>query len=126
MNNTISNEQNKRFSKVQEELKRLLSIIMCSVEEQAEGFDSIISTSNNPEDIKIAEELNKSIQKLDKSAQEYVQNIGIPSKTQISSKNKENISTTKVVHINPIVNNVKSKNSDTTIAKSKDDFDIEH
>ena len=128
-NNTISNQQNQRFSKVQEELKRLLSIIMYKVEEQAEGFDSIIANSNNPEDIKIAEELNKSTKKLDESAQEYVQNIGISSKPHTSSKNKENtknISTTRVNSINPIVNNVKSKDSNITLTKKIDDFDIEH
>lgn len=58
-NNAISNEQNKRFSEVQEELKRLLSIIMCSVEEQAEEFDSIISNSDDPEIIKTAEILKQ-------------------------------------------------------------------
>lgn len=58
-NNAISNEQNKRFSEVQEELKRFLSIIMCSVEEQAEEFDSIISNSDDPEIIKTAEILKQ-------------------------------------------------------------------
>ena len=128
-NNAISNQKNQRFSKVQEELKRLLSIIMYSVEEQVDSFDTIMSNSNNPEDIKIAEELDKSSKKLDKSAQEYVQSIGIPSKPHISSKKKEdviNISTTKVTTINPIINNVKSKDSNITISKSRDDFDIEH
>ena len=124
-NNAISNQKN-RFSKVQEELKRLLSIIMYSVEEQSEGFESIISNSDNPEVIKIAEELDKSTKKLDKSAQEYVQSIGIPSKPKVSSKNIKSASTTKVNNIKPIVSNVKSKDSNTTIAKNIDDFDIEH
>lgn len=128
MSNIVSDNSNNRIKVVQEELKRILSIIMYSIENEPEdGFDSIIANSNNPEDIRIAEELNKSTKKLDKNAQEYVQNIGIPSKPkQVSHKNKETMPTTKVNRINPIINNVKSKDSNITLSKSRDDFDIEH
>lgn len=60
MNNIVSNQQNQRFSKVQEELKRFLSIITYSVENNNENnFDYIIENSNNPEDIRIAEVLKQ-------------------------------------------------------------------
>ena len=128
MKNLSENQSNKRFLKVQEEIKRLLSIVMYNVEEQTEGFDSIIATSNNPEDIKIVEELSKSNKKLDSYAQEYVQSIGIPSKKEpqkTSSKkeeNKKNISTANTINrINPIINNIDSKDSNTTIIKSRDE-----
>ena len=39
---------------------------MYSVEEQSEGFESIISNSDNPEVIKIAEENNKKTKKTSK------------------------------------------------------------
>ena len=58
-NNEISNQKNKKFSKVQEGLKRLLSIITCSVEEPLEDFDAIISNSDDPETIKTAEFLKQ-------------------------------------------------------------------
>lgn len=102
MNNTVSNQQNQRFSEVREELKRVLSIIMYSIENEPEnGFDSIIANSNNPEDIKIAEylkqdDLNRekriSIEEKTKKAKEQLNNKHIVvGKPRVKSLTNEQI-----------------------------------
>lgn len=126
MNNLSTNSSNKRFFKVQEELKRLLSVIMYQTEEdsQENGFDSIIANSQNPEDIKIAEYLKKdSINREERIKRDAIvgSNI-IRNKTENKSIDKNNNPTIKVQAKQQLNNDkdIKKKEIDDK------DFDIEH
>ena len=59
MSNIISKEKNTIFSKVLEDLKGFFSILKYEAINHEEGFDSIISSSTNPEEIELAQILKQ-------------------------------------------------------------------
>lgn len=119
MNNSIKQNTNQRFNLVKDEMKRLLSVVLGSIQESQEdnGFDYYINKDTNLEDAKIAEYLKQDMLDREKRIEEYEiskQRIKISSK----SKGKQTKKQSTIEIANPIINNEK-------LVKSKEEPDIE-
>ena len=122
MKNMITNNFNNRFSKVQEELKRLLSIVMFTIDEESEeqGFDYFIN-NGSAEDAKIAQYLQQdTISRAEREKNEDFLSATLSSKK--SNKSKSSASS-KVNIIRPISANIKNDNKNILISENKDGFD---
>lgn len=90
----LSNEK-QRLIKVQEELRNLLSIIMGVITEEVQDVQSLEyfrEKATSSEDVLLIQELQKSMQEIEKRAQEYHESIGITTRTTRDKTSKKNIS----------------------------------
>lgn len=108
MNNIISKQKNQIFSKVLEDLKGFFSILKYETINHEESFDYIISSSNNPEEIELAQILKQD--ELDRDIRIKHQSLETK-KTKSKSENK----TISVQQ--PKVQNIHSKQVNTETKK---------
>ena len=92
---TVLDNSSGKLPKIKEEFQRLISIIMFRAEKNSDNnLQDIIDNSKNEEDIKIANELLESSNKLDKNAEEFQKNLGLhskPKRTKKQSNVEENL-----------------------------------
>lgn len=131
MKNSSVNSYNSRFAKVQEELKRFLSIIIYSSTEEQEieelGLDYYIFNGSD-EDAKIAELLKQDTNKRD----EQLKNNTYLTEG-ITKESKKTTKSAKTITLNSQKSNSHNKaplNPDNTknimYMKNRDGYDIEH
>lgn len=119
MKNVATNQSNKRFSKVQEELKRLLSIVMYSINEDVEeqGLDYFIDHGTS-EDKKIAQYLKQD----SLSRDENIKNGTYLTGTTPKRKQTKNISSSRGTTITSIPH---TQNNERNISLSRNIEDRE-
>lgn len=94
MKNIAIQSSNNRFFKVQEEIKNFLSIIMGNIEESAQeeqDFEHFMQNAASQEEASQIQELKESSSRLDRKAQNYQQNIGIPTRKTQPRTSKKNV-----------------------------------
>lgn len=118
MKNIATNQSNKRFLKVQEELKRLLSIFNADSENSKDTLEDF-ETNGSAEEQKISRELLKSLNNIDyeKTVNQTVLSKQ-PIKKQIHSESK-----TTATRVNPTIS--KNTKSNIYLSKSIDDSERE-
>lgn len=118
MKNIATNQSNKRFFKVQEELKRLLSIFNADSENSKDTLEDF-ETNGSAEEQKISRELLKSLNNID---YEKTVNQTVHSKQAIK-KQIHSESKTTATRVNPTIS--KNTKSNIYLSKSIDDSERE-